>query len=98
MYVTVVYVHVKPGHEQGFIDASGKNHRNSVMEEGNLRFDVLRMADDPSRFLLYEAYESREAAARHKSTPHYLAWRETIADWMAEPRKGVVYDGLFPEK
>lgn len=97
MYVTVVYVHVKAGHEQDFIKASEKNHKNSVMEDGNLRFDVLQMAEDPEWFILYEAYESKEAAARHKATPHYLTWRETIAGWMAEPRKGVVYNGLLPQ-
>ena len=97
MYVTVVYVHVKAGHEEDFIKASEKNHESSVKEEGNLRFDVLQKADDPSWFVLYEAYEDKEAASHHKSTQHYLTWRETIADWMAEPRKGVVYNGLLPQ-
>jgi autoinducer 2-degrading protein len=96
MYVTVVYVRVKPDHVDAFINATKSNHEHSVKEEGNLRFDILQDAEDRTRFLLYEAYESREKAARHKSTPHYLTWRETIAEWMAEPRKGVVYDGLFP--
>jgi len=97
MYVTIVYVHVKAGHEQDFIEASEKNHKNSVMEDGNLRFDVLRMVEDPEWFVLYEAYEDKEAAVRHKSTEHYLTWRETIEDWMTEPRKGVVYNGLLPQ-
>jgi autoinducer 2-degrading protein len=96
MYATVVYVHVKSGYVDDFIRASKPNHENSVKEDGNRRFDILQMADDPTKFILYEAYESKEAAARHKSTPHYLTWRETIAEWMAEPRKGVVYSGLFP--
>lgn len=96
MYVTVVYVHVKPEHVDAFVDATKPNHGHSLREEGNLRFDILQNAEDPARFVLYEAYESRAAAVRHKSTPHYLTWRETIAEWMAEPRKGVVYDGLFP--
>lgn len=97
MYVTVVYVHVKADNVDEFIKASKPNHDNSVMEDGNRRFDILQMAQDPTRFILYEAFESKEAAARHKSTPHYLTWRETIAEWMAEPRNGVVYDGLFPK-
>jgi autoinducer 2-degrading protein len=96
MFVTVVYVYVKAEHVDDFIRASRLNHEGSVLEEGNRRFDILQDAEDRTRFILYEAYESREKAARHKSTPHYLTWRETIAEWMAEPRKGVVYDGLFP--
>ena len=96
MYVTVVYVRVKPDSVDAFIRATKPNHEHSVREDGNQRFDILQDAEDRTRFILYEAYESREAAARHKSTPHYLTWRETIAEWMAEPRKGVVYNGLFP--
>jgi autoinducer 2-degrading protein len=37
-----------------------------------------------------------EDAAAHKQTPHYAQWRETVADWMAEPRQGVPYTGLYP--
>lgn len=91
MQVTLVYVHVKPENVQDFIEASLENSRESVKEPGNIRFDVLQMKDDPCRFVLYEAYDTAEDAAAHKGTPHYLKWRETVADWMAEPRQGVVY-------
>ncbi|MEJ2346060.1 MAG: antibiotic biosynthesis monooxygenase [Gammaproteobacteria bacterium] len=96
MYATLVYVHVKPEHLQAFVDATRKNHEASVREPGNLRFDVLQQQDDPTRFVLYEAYTGADAAAVHKQTAHYLEWRRTVADWMAEPRRGVVHDGLFP--
>ena len=91
MYVTLVHVHVKPENVRDFIEASLENARESVNEPGNLRFDVLRMDDDPTRFVLYEAYATAEDAAAHKDTPHYRKWRETVADWMAEPRQGIVY-------
>lgn len=97
MHVTLVHVHVKPEKVQEFIAATRENHLASVKEEGNRRFDVLQSVDDPTRFILYEAYRDEEAAAAHKNTPHYLKWRETVADWMAEPRQGVRYIGLFPE-
>ena len=58
---------------------------------------MLQSEEDPTRFVLYEAYESDEAAARHKETTHYLRWREQVAEWMAEPRQGVRYRGLMPE-
>jgi len=96
MHVTLVHVHVKPEHIDDFIAASRANHEASVQEPGNLRFDVLQSSDDPSRFVLYEAYRSAQDAAAHKETAHYLAWREAVADWMAEPRQGVRYQGLFP--
>lgn len=96
MHVTLVHVHVKPEHVADFIAASQANHAASVQEPGNRRFDVLQSPDDPTRFILYEAYVSAEAAAAHKQTAHYLSWRETVTNWMAEPRQGIPYNGLFP--
>ena len=94
MQATLVHVHVKPENVQDFIEASLENARESMKEPGNVRFDVLQLNDDPTRFILYEAYSTPEDAIAHKGTPQYLKWRETVADWMAEPRQGIVYTGL----
>lgn len=94
MQVTLVHVQVKPENVQEFIEASLQNARASVDEPGNRRFDVLQSAEDPCEFILYEAYATAEDAAAHKGTAHYLKWREAVADWMAEPRKGIQYKGL----
>ena len=96
MHVTLVHVHVLPDHIDDFIRASEANHAASIQEPGNLRFDILQSPDDPARLVLYEAYRSAEDAAAHKETAHYLTWRESVADWMAEPRRGVPFKGLFP--
>jgi autoinducer 2-degrading protein len=98
MIVTTVTVYVKPEHIEDFIRATVENHRHSIQEPGNLRFDVLQCTQDPSRFLLYEAYESEEASALHKGTPHYLAWKEAAADWMAKPREGIPHRVICPEQ
>jgi autoinducer 2-degrading protein len=96
MHVTLVQVHVKPEYVDDFIAATRRNHDASVREPGNRRFDVLQAPDDPTRFILYEAYAGASEAAAHKETAHYLTWRETVAEWMAEPRQGIPYKGLFP--
>lgn len=96
MIVTIVEIYVKQDRIEEFIQATLENHRNSIKEEGNLRFDVLQSIDDPSRFTLYEAYESEEAAKAHKNTPHYLKWRETVEDFMAQPRKGIPHKVIAP--
>ncbi|MBA4055807.1 MAG: antibiotic biosynthesis monooxygenase, partial [Marivirga sp.] len=49
-----------------------------------------------SKFVLYEAYVSEEAAAAHKQTVHYAKWRDTVASWMDRPREGVKHNLLFP--
>ena len=96
MLVTCVHVRVKKEHIQEFIAITRENHLGSIGEPGNLRFDVLQNADDPTRFLLYEAYAAPEDAAAHKKTPHYLKWKETVVDWMAEPRQGIPYNSICP--
>ena len=97
MHVTIVHVHVRQDCINEFIEATRLNHEASVREAGNLRFDVLQSPADPARFILYEAYRSADDAAAHKQTPHYTAWRDAVADSMAEPRQGIAYRGLFPQ-
>jgi autoinducer 2-degrading protein len=97
MIVTCVYVHVKPSAVKEFIEATTANHLESVKEPGNLRFDFIQQSDDTCRFMIYEAYESEAAAASHKNTSHYLKWRDSVKDFMAEPRQGVKYNILAPK-
>jgi (4S)-4-hydroxy-5-phosphonooxypentane-2,3-dione isomerase len=96
MIVTLVHVWVKEPFVENFISATVENHEHSVKEPGNLRFDILRDADNPVKFTLYEAYESEEAAGAHKNTAHYLKWRDTVADWMAQPRQGIRHTIICP--
>ncbi|MGL4368572.1 MAG: antibiotic biosynthesis monooxygenase [Spirochaetota bacterium] len=96
MIVTCVNVWVTPENVDDFIAATVENHRNSIKEEGNLRFDVLQNSSDPCRFTLYEAYISDEAAALHKTTAHYNIWRETVGPWMAKPREGLAHKVIAP--
>ncbi len=96
MIVTAVTVYVKEGHLDDFLAATIRNHEGSVKESGNMRFDVLQCRDDPHRFLLYEAYESEDAALAHKDTEHYQSWRDTVADWMDRPREGVAHHVIRP--
>lgn len=97
MYVTIVHVQVVVEHIEDFIRATQQNHEASVQESGNRRFDVLQMADDPTRFVLYEAYASQQDAVAHKQTTNYSVWRESVAAWMASPREGMLYHGLMPK-
>ncbi len=96
MHVTLVHVRVKPEAVDAFIAATRVNHEASIREPGNRRFDVLQSPDDPARFVLYEAYATADDAAAHKMTAHYVAWRDAVADLMAEPRRGEPMKGLFP--
>ena len=95
MYVVSVTVFVKSDQVESFITATMDNARNSRKEPGNVRFDVLKAEDDPTRFLLYETYLTKDDFTKHQQTEHYLRWKETVADWMAEPRQGVKHFSIF---
>lgn len=97
MHVTIVHLRVKPQHLEAFKAAARANHEASILEPGNRRFDVLQAADDPTHFVLYEAYDSPEAAAAHRETDHYSRWRDTVTPWFAAPREAERYTGLLPE-
>jgi quinol monooxygenase YgiN len=96
MLIVHVHVHVKPEHIEAFKLATIENAGNSVKEPGIARFDVVQQADDPSRFVLIEAYRDSEAPTRHKATAHYQAWAEKVADMLAEPRSRVLYGNIYP--
>jgi len=96
MLVVHVHVRVKPECVEAFKAATLANASASVREPGIARFDVVQQADDPTRFVLVEAYRTAAAPAAHKETAHYAAWRDTVAPMMAEPRTSVKYGNAFP--
>lgn len=96
MLIVHVHVRVKPEFIEAFKLTTLENARNSVREPGIARFDVHQQTDDNSRFVLVEAYRDAEAPARHKETAHYQAWKDAVADMMAEPRSSVKYTNLHP--
>jgi quinol monooxygenase YgiN len=96
MLVVHVHVQVKPESVHAFRDATIANAAASVREPGIARFDVVQHIDDPTRFVLIEAYRTADAPAAHKATPHYQAWRDTVAEMMAAPRTSVTCSSLFP--
>jgi quinol monooxygenase YgiN len=97
MLVVHVHVHVKPDSIEAFRTATITNAKQSVQEPGIARFDIVQQADDPTRFVLIEAYRTPDAPARHKDTAHYHAWRDAVAAMMAEPRTSVKYSNVFPD-
>jgi autoinducer 2-degrading protein len=96
MIVTCVYVSVKRDKVGMFIEATKANHLESVKESGNLRFDLIQLAEDPCKFMLYEAYMSDDDSVKHKTTDHYKKWRDQVESYMSEPRKGVKYNIIEP--
>lgn len=97
MFVVHVHVQVKPEFIEAFREASIENARNSLQEPGIARFDVVQQLDDPTKFVLVEAYRTAEDPGRHKETAHYQKWRDTVEQMMATPRQSFKFSNVFPE-
>ncbi|MCC6821953.1 MAG: antibiotic biosynthesis monooxygenase [Verrucomicrobiota bacterium] len=96
MLIVQVQVRVKPEWIEAFKAATLENARESIREPGIARFDVLQETDNPTRFVLGEAYRTTDAPAKHKETAHYAKWRDTVAPMMAEPRASLKFSCVFP--
>lgn len=96
MLVVHVQVRVRPGRVEDFLAATLVNARASLAEPGVVRFDVLQDQADPAHVILTEVYRDEEASAAHKLTPHYAAWRDSVAQMMAVPRESARYSAVFP--
>jgi quinol monooxygenase YgiN len=97
LLVVLVHCLVKADQVEAFRAAAAANARESVQETGVARFDVLQDREDPTRFLLVEAYRNAQAQAAHKETAHYATWRDTVAPMMAEPRTSQKFRNVFPD-
>jgi len=95
MLIVLVHVHVKPDCIEAFKAATLDNARHSVQEPGIARFDIIHQQDDPTRFVLVEAYRTADAPAAHKKTAHYAKWRDTVALMSDEGRTSVKYSDVF---
>jgi autoinducer 2-degrading protein len=97
LLIVHVHVRVQPGGEGAFRDASLANALASRREPGVVRFDLIADREDPTRFVLVEIYEDAAAAAAHKETAHYAAWRDAVAGLMAAPRTSAKYVNVSPD-
>jgi autoinducer 2-degrading protein len=86
MHVIVAEMRIKPEFRERFMeqivdDASGSVGR----EPGCYQFAVTRDSSDPNHIFLFEVYRDAEAFRAHQEMPHYVKWRDTVAEWYAAP-------------
>jgi len=67
-----------------------------TQEPGCSRFDVHQERGDPTLFLLVESYVDEAAFEAHRTSPHYLAFREDVKEWVVE-RTWWYWDPLVAE-
>jgi autoinducer 2-degrading protein len=73
----VMHINIKVKHEfvEEFKQVCIENAKQSVKEPLIQRFDVLQQADDPTHFILVEAYTDQSGVEAHKQTAHYNKWK-----------------------
>jgi quinol monooxygenase YgiN len=80
MHIVLVLVTVKMELLEEFERSLLHNARESVAHDrGCRRFDVSQSNDDPTRWVLYEVYDSPDAHAAHRQSPHFLAYDAVAA-------------------
>jgi len=97
MHMIMVRLEVKPDHIDDFLKLVTFNASESRKEPGNLRFDVVRSVDSPTRFGLYEVYHDDAAVRAHQATPHYAKWRAEIEALLVTPRISEKFTSVLPE-
>jgi autoinducer 2-degrading protein len=95
MFIAAVHIFIKPDKVDDFKEVIRANHLASIAEPGCLRFDVAQSMGDPTEFLLWEVYLDKDAAAFHKTTPHYLAFKEQAPGLMARDRYSDLFEGVY---
>ncbi len=94
MVVFTVHIHIRPEAVETFQALCLANAVASRKEPGCVRFEVLQQEDDPTRFVLFEAWADGEAQAAHRTTPHYATWKEQTEGLQEESRQAVRYRAL----
>lgn len=98
MFVLHINIKIKPEYIEEFKQLCIENATNSVKEPGIKRFDVLQNFDDPTQFVLVEAYTDESAVAHHKQTAHYDKWRNQAERMLVGERTRARYIPVWPEK
>jgi len=73
---------VKREYADDWLDLVGEFTRATRAESGNICFDWYRSADDPTVWLLVEAFHDEQAGKAHVDTPHFKAAISKLPMWL----------------
>ncbi len=94
MYVKNVVLSVNPEYREAFLAATLENQQHSLQEPDIVRFEFYQDDADPTRFLLFEVYSTREAVEDHLQTAHYQKWISLVRPWFLQPVERTLYRTL----
>lgn len=84
MLVVLVEFDLNEGTVDAFMPLMRKQARTSLdAEPGCHRFDICSAPEDPSRVLLYELYDDRQAFDTHLASAHFRSFDAEVAPMVA---------------
>ncbi len=82
MISLIVILEIAPARLDEFIGYVREQAAASCQEPGCRRFEVSQKLDQSNLFTLAELYDDQAALDAHLVSPHFLQWRERVADGM----------------
>ncbi len=79
----IAFVSVKPGQEDGFVDAARTCIAASRAEPGVLHYDLWREVDGERRYVFNELYADDAAVQAHMASDHFKAFGMAARDFAA---------------
>lgn len=71
MFTVIATYRAAPAAAQAVADLLARHATASEQEPGCRQFSAHQALEDPTRFFLYETYDSAEAFAAHRKTEHF---------------------------
>ena len=84
MYLVAVTFDIHPAETRAFAARVARQAADSLEEPGCARFDVWQAPGNPGRVFLFEIYDDRAAFDTHLASPHFIAFAEETAAWVAD--------------
>jgi len=97
--VNHIMADIIPGQEEAFIDVTKRYNKMAYDAQagtGFLRMDLLRSIEEPSKFLIIEAFRSKEQAINYRRCDNHARWNVEVANMMVEPRSFYRWVNQFP--
>ena len=92
----ILYAHTKPEKADAFEALFRSYVAPSRLEPGCIEYHMLRDQQDPTLFIFYEIWQSREHLAVHENLPHMKQFFDNRMDYLARDFEVRLIDMLSP--
>lgn len=82
MHAFILHAHTRPEQAEAFERLFRSYVEPSRAEPGCIEYHMLRDVQDPTLFIFYEVWASREALAEHMALPHMRESHEMRMDYL----------------